>query len=261
MSIAGIVLGMTGVLATTAAWTYFLSTYTPLPEPLVSSPKISPEGTRYLRNRAAVLSDFAQGVSQGRLQKGRMISLSSTTGGRKDSIDVCDLEGLETSPGFRIRIEASTNRQGKAAASGIRGNLLLVSKGSTAPPLPIAALRSYRDSKLRELIGQSIFPWQIPTAYAAEAPQLVYGTADPPGGRIIIEGSQVTLYDASGKALGRYTFTGLDLFGHSLRVLGRWPSTPGRAGAYPGTTLPYTWVIYKRSQPENNDPLAHLADP
>ena len=91
MSIAGIAFGMTGVLATTAAWTYFLSTYTALPEPLVSSPKISPEGTRYLRNRAAVLSDFAQGVSQGRLQKGRRISLSSTTGGRNDSIDVYDL--------------------------------------------------------------------------------------------------------------------------------------------------------------------------
>ncbi|MBI2009495.1 DUF4190 domain-containing protein [Candidatus Saccharibacteria bacterium] len=184
MVIAGTALGAIGILGAAYFWALQYA-HSRLPQPSTSSTKLSAEQTRYLTNRAGMLDDFALGLNQARFEKDRVASLSSTTDGRQDSMDIYTQESFEMAK--------------NGSATTISGNLLLVSKASSIPSLP--AEGSPKSSKWLEM----------PVAYAAEKTRLVFSTAEPAGGRIVIDGDQVTLLNEWGGTLGQYTFTGTNV--------------------------------------------------
>lgn len=207
MSISGILLGIVGFIAALLVWTFLISSLS-LPKPMFSSPEISKGGIRYLKNYAAILSDFSQRSNEKRLGKGRFATYSSVSEGRKDSIKIYYPKGLETATSFKIGIKATKYQQGDTAVSEIQGNLLFASKYSTSKFLPVSSQIRF-DKNI--LVQQSAQKLHIPIAYAADPSRKDYGTGEPSGGQIAVEENRLTLFDKKGNRQGEYTFDGLDV--------------------------------------------------
>ena len=98
--------------------------------------QIAEEAILGLQNRRQIVNEFTNGVVDGQIQEGSVTSLSSTTDGRSDVIDVWYMEGLETGNGFQIGISSSIQQVGDVAVRELKGNLFVVLKRGPLTLLP-----------------------------------------------------------------------------------------------------------------------------
>ena len=175
----------------------------PQPELVFSGAQITEDAIRSHQNRRQIFAEFTNAVLDGQIGEGSFKSLAATTGGRSDTIDIWYEEGLETGDGFRLGLTSSFDQVGDAAVREIKGNLLLLLR---ATPLTLSSRRAAgRKLASPARVGQLLQPLEQGDAAIA------FGTGEPEGGRLILQGEQITLVDKDGATLARFGFEGRNM--------------------------------------------------
>ena len=192
----------------------------------------------------------------GLIKEGSITSLSATTGGLSDHIDVWYTEGLETGDGFRIGLTSSFQQLDDVAVREIKGNLFFVLNQSPTQLSSIGAagpgranlatvapvIQFFRPVIARMAVATDYRRWNQPSPILNQTPVkplsqvsagnsmaglefvsnllqslrqgdagIAFGTGEPPGGQLIVQGEQVTLVDENGSTLARYEFKGRNM--------------------------------------------------
>lgn len=204
-----------------------------VPDPAITSPPITAEGLNYLKNTSQIIGELTKGVSEGRMKSDSTLSLSATTGGRTDNMDICFIEGTQTGDGFRLSLAPQFQENGGLTMREIKGNVCITNKQSSPP---LSALVLPADAGAGLFINRT-GQYDFGIALADSRTGMSFAIINPPGGWIVVQGDQVTLLDRGKHVLTKFRFEGRNIEQEARDVMNGYVAPPDEqmiASAYTG---------------------------